>query len=284
MEVWLNLAATRTGDLLDIAVAAEECGYAGLAVADHLVHPRTVSSLYPYSDTGEIVWKPTAHWPDSWVAIAAMAAVTTRLRFTTAVYVATLRDPIALAKAVSTAAVISRGRVSCGFGSGWMREEFDVVGQDFSDRGRRLDEIIEVLRLLWSGEMVEHRGTHYSFEAVRMSPAPPQPIHVWLGGNSAPAMRRAVRHDGWIGSYTSLQQTIDDVARIRSLREASGFDGAFHVSVVGPSLDVAACAALAAAGVDAAIVSLRRMTHDRAEADMKTAMQAFLQDLRATTA
>jgi probable F420-dependent oxidoreductase len=210
-----------------------------------------------------------------------MAAVTTRLRFATAVYVATLRDPIALAKAVSTAAVISRGRVSCGFGSGWMREEFEVVGQSFADRGRRLDEIIDVLRILWSGEMVAHSGRYYSFDAVRMSPAPSQPIPVWLGGNSAPAMRRAVRHDGWIGSYTGLPQIIGDVAKIRSLRDASGFDGAFHVSVVGPTLDVAGCAALAGVGVDSAIVSLWRITHDRKNGDVKTAMQAFLQEMHA---
>src|ERR1700674_3157434 len=103
MEIWLNLAAIDTSELLDIAVAAEECGYTGLAVADHLVHPGTLRSLYPYSETGDVAWKPTTHWPDAWVAIAAMASVTTRLRFTTAVYVAPLRDPFALAKAIGTA-------------------------------------------------------------------------------------------------------------------------------------------------------------------------------------
>src|SRR5260221_14384980 len=118
MELWLNLAAIDTGELVHFAMAAEECGYAGLAVADHLVHPGAVESLYPYSETGEVAWKATTHWPDAWVAIAAMAAVTTRLRFTTAVYVAPLRDPIALAKSVSTTAVISGGRVGSGFGSG----------------------------------------------------------------------------------------------------------------------------------------------------------------------
>ena len=284
MELWLNLAAVDTGDLLDIAVAAEESGYTGLAVADHLVHPGTLGSRYPYSATGDVVWKPSSHWPDAWVAIAAMAAVTTRLRFTTAVYVAPLRDPVALAKSISTAAVISRGRVGCGFGSGWMREEFDVVGQDFADRGKRLDEIIEVLRALWSGGMVDYHGAYYSFDPVQMSPAPPGPIPVWLGGNTARAMRRAVRHDGWIGSYTSLEETIDDLDQVRALRLESGRDGAFHVSVTGPALDVAACAALAEVGVDSAIVSLRRLARSRALPDITAAIHAFADEAQAVLA
>jgi probable F420-dependent oxidoreductase len=283
MELWLNLAAIDTGELVHFAMAAEECGYTGLAVADHLVHPGAVKSLYPYSETGDVAWKATTHWPDAWVAIAAMAAVTTRLRFTTAVYVAPLRDPIALAKSVSTAAVISGGRVGCGFGSGWMREEFDLVGQTFSDRGRRLDEIIDVLRTLWSGEMVGHHGAYYSFEPVQMSPPPPGPIQVWLGGNTAPAMRRAVRHDGWIGSYTGLRQTIDDVEKVRALRRAGGHAGAFHVSVTGPGIDVAACRALAGEGIDAAIVSLRRIAHKRTGPDAKAAMQAFADEVQTAT-
>jgi probable F420-dependent oxidoreductase len=281
MEIWLNVAATDTSQLLDLAVAAEECGYTGLALADHLVHPATIDSLYPYSETGDVAWKPATHWPDAWVAIAAMAAVTTQLRFTTAVYVAPLREPVALAKAIGTAAVISRGRVGCGFGSGWMREEFDVVGQDFSSRGPRLEEIIQVLRALWSGEMVGHRGAHYSFDPVQMSPSPAHPIPVWLGGNTAVAKRRAVHHDGWIGSYTDLQSTIADIDQVRALRRASGHDGEFHVSATGPTLDVAACAALAQAGADSAIVSLRRIIRSRTKADASTAMKAFADQVHA---
>jgi probable F420-dependent oxidoreductase len=280
MDVWLNLASMPTASLTDVAVAAESCGYAGVAMGDHLVYPATVESRYPYSETGAMGWKPTTQWPDAWVAIAAMAAVTERLRFTTSVYVAPLREPVSLAKAVSTAAVIAGGRVACGFGAGWMREEFDLVGQDFATRGARLDEMIEVLRQLWTGAMVEHRGTHYSFDGVQMSPAPPEPIPVWIGGNTGPAIRRAVRHDGWIASYTDVAEAVALVGEVRAMREAEDRDGGpFHVAVTGPGLDAVACAALAGAGVDAVIVPLRMITSARTPEDTRAGMQGFLDDL-----
>jgi alkanesulfonate monooxygenase SsuD/methylene tetrahydromethanopterin reductase-like flavin-dependent oxidoreductase (luciferase family) len=86
MDAWLNLATTDTASLVDIAVAAESCGYTGVSVADHLVYPANVESHYPYSETGAVGWKATTQRPDTWLAIAAMAAVTERLRFTTSVY------------------------------------------------------------------------------------------------------------------------------------------------------------------------------------------------------
>jgi probable F420-dependent oxidoreductase len=280
MDVWLNLAATATSSLVDIAVAAESCGYAGVAVADHLVYPATVESPYPYSETGAMGWKPTTHWPDAWVAIAAMAAVTERLRFTTSVYVAPLREPVSLAKAVSTAAVIAGGRLACGFGAGWMREEFELVGQDFATRGARLDEMIEVLHKLWSGEMVEHHGAHYSFDAVQMSPPPPEPIPVWIGGNTRAAIRRAARHDGWIGSFTDVGEALALVDSVRAARQAERGDGGpFYMAVTGPGLDAAACAAVARAGVDGVVVPLRMMTRARTMEETQTGMQAFLADL-----
>jgi probable F420-dependent oxidoreductase len=282
MDVWLNLAAMPTASLVDVAIAAESCGYTGVAMADHLVYPANVESSYPYTETGAVSWKPTTHWPDAWVSIAAMAAVTERLRFTTSVYVAPLREPVGLAKAVSTAAAIAGGRVACGFGAGWMREEFELVGQDFDSRGARLDELIEVLRKLWSGEMVEHHGTHYSFGPVQMSPAAPEPIPVWIGGNTGPAIRRAVRNDGWIGSYIDVAEAVDLVGKVRARREAEHPDGGpFHVSVTGPGLTAAATVAIADAGADAVIAPLRVITRPGTRQEMRAGMQAFLDEVRA---
>jgi probable F420-dependent oxidoreductase len=283
MKLWLNLASVHTAELVEAGLVAEECGIEGVALADHLVHPATIGSVYPYSEDGQVGWKATTDWPDAWVAIAAMAAVTSRLRFTTAVYVAPLRDPVALAKSVSTAAVISDGRVSCGFGTGWMREEFDIVGQEFAGRGRRMDEMIEVLRALWTGTMVEHRGEHYAFDPVQMSPAPPARIPVWIGGNTGPAMRRAVRNDGWIGAYTVLDKALADVRTVLGLRDAA--DRArepFHVALTGPRLDANTCSRLAAAGVESVIVPLRALARGNTVEERKAGILAFAEELDAT--
>lgn len=209
MKYWLNGGFLQTEQLVPVALAAERLGFEGLALPDHLFFPERLQSAYPYSTDGEVTWPVDAPWPDCWVAVGAMAAATERLRFTTGVYIAPLRDVFSLAKHVGTAAGFGPGRVSCGFGAGWMREEFDIVGRDFATRGPRLDEMVQVLRLLWSGEKAEFHGDHIDFDPVRMRPAVGH-VPILIGGNTAPALRRAARNDGWIGTYTDL----DDVTRM----------------------------------------------------------------------
>ena len=128
-----------------------------------------------------------------------MAAITTRIRFTTGVYVAPARDLITVAKQVGTAAVISSNRVNLGVGVGWCKEEFDATGQDFHTRGKRLDDMIPALRALWGGGWVEYHGPHYDVPALRMEPSPtaPDPHHLRRPLRAGPAAgRRAVRRLG----------------------------------------------------------------------------------------
>ena len=205
MEYWLNVGFLEIDQLVDVAVAAEALGFAGLSFPDHLFFPDTIESKYPYSNDGSLTFPVDAPWPDCWTSIAVLANATTRLRFTTSIFIAPLRDPFTLAKAVGTAAGFGPGRVSLGVGTGWMKEEFDVVGHSFKGRGSRLDEMIEVLRLLWTGERVEFHGSHYDFDPVIMRPAAQVPL--WVGGNSAPALRRAATAQGWIGAHTALDDT-----------------------------------------------------------------------------
>jgi probable F420-dependent oxidoreductase len=209
VRYWLNAAFLEVEQLIEVARAAELLGFEGLSLPDHLVFPEHIDSPYPYSADGDVSWPADACWPDCWAAITAMAQATHRLRFTTSVYVAPLRDVFSLAKSVGTAASLSAGRVSCGLGAGWLREEFEAVGQDFASRGSRMDEMLDVLPLLWSGEVVEYHGQQIDFGPLRMRPAAGN-VPVLVGGNTGPALRRAARCDGWIGSYTHL----DDVARM----------------------------------------------------------------------
>jgi len=214
-----------------LARAAEDAGFEALAVSDHVVHPEKIGSRYPYTPDGQPRFRPDTPWPDPWVAIGAMAAGTRRLRFLTNIFVLPLRNPFLVAKAVGTAAVLSGDRVALGIGVGWMEDEFRLLEQEFQGRGARCDEMIEVLRKLWTGGMVEHHGRHYDFGRVQMTPAPRARIPLYVGGTSAAALRRAARlGDGWISELHPLAELRGLVAKLRSLRAEQGREDApFHV-------------------------------------------------------
>jgi probable F420-dependent oxidoreductase len=224
------LAFSDLGEYCALARTADECGYAYLAVSDHVVHPETIRTPYPYTPDGTPRWQPDAPWADPWVAIGAMAAVTERIRFTTNIFVLAMRNPFMAAKAVGTAANLSGGRVSLGVGVGWMEEEFALLDQSFRNRGRRTDEMLEILPQLFTGENVAHQGRDYAFEPLRMSPRVPERIPVYVGGFSEPALRRAARHDGWISDLHRVDEVREIRARIERFREQDGRAGTpFHV-------------------------------------------------------
>ncbi len=255
MEIWLNAGFTEPRELITLARAAEALGFDGIDLPDHLLHPASFSSPYPYSDDGSVLWPAQTPWPDPWVAIAAMAAVTDRLRFASGVQIGPLREPFALAKAVATAQAIAGDRISFGVGVGWLREEYEAVGIDYASRGRRLDELLEVLQLLWTGESVHHHGAFFSFDDVTVRPAARVPV--LIGGNSGAARRRAVRHDGWIGSYRTFDATLTLVEEVRRARTASGLAGnPFRVILTGPDLVGENLEALAGSGIDGVILPI----------------------------
>jgi probable F420-dependent oxidoreductase len=213
-----------------LARTAEACGWDGIVLSDHLVHLETIATPYPYAESGERPWQATDPYPDVWVSTAAMAAVTERIQFTQGVYVVPMRDPFSLANSLGTAALLSGGRVALGLGLGWMEEEFELVGQPFAGRAQRGEEMIEVMRKLWTGEMVEHHGRHYDFPRLLMSPAVPHRVPVYVGGRSDAAIRRAARiGDGWIPDILSRDELARGIALIRREREARGRTGEFAV-------------------------------------------------------
>ena len=195
-----------TRQVLRLARACDELGYGGMYISDHLFNPRHLESRYTYSvrEDGAPGWESETPWPDPMTVIAAMAAATTNLVFTTGVYIAPARDLITVAKSVGTAAVLSDDRVRLGVGVGWCREEFDQTGQDFASRGRRLDEMIVALRALWQSGWVEFHGEYYDVPECQMEPAPGRPVPIIGGGHSPVALRRTAELcDGWIaaGAY-----------------------------------------------------------------------------------
>ncbi len=223
MKFITSLAFQDPTHACSVARVADECGWDGVMVSDHVVHPEKIESPYPYTRDGAPRWEAPAPWPDPWVAIGAMAAVTERLRFYTGIYVLPLRNPFVVAKAIGTAAVMSNNRVVLGVGAGWMREEFELLEQGFRQRGRRMDEMIQVIRLLWGGGMVEHHGEFYDFDRLQMSPAPSEPIPLLAGGLSEPALRRVGRlGDGWISDIHTREELRQIVERIRAYRAEYG--------------------------------------------------------------
>lgn len=230
MEFVVALAFSDPREFCELARVADACGYGYLALSDHVVHPETIRTPYPYSEDGRPRWESEAPWADPWVAIAAMAAATERIRFTTNIFVLAMRNPFLAAKAIGTAALLSGGRVSLGVGVGWMEEEFELLGQPFRTRGRRTDEMLEILEKLFTGETVAHEGRDYAFTPLRMSPGLPARVPVYVGGLSEPALRRASRHDGWVSDLHTIDEIREIRARIEGHREEAGrADRPFHV-------------------------------------------------------
>lgn len=197
------VAFLETDQLLQLCQASDAMGYAGMYVSDHLFYPKELGSRYTYSpyEDGSPIWSPEADWPDSWCLISAMSAVTKHLHFTTGVYIAPARDLISVAKAVGTTAVISNNRVHLGVGVGWCKEEFDATGQEFHNRGKRLNDMIPALQAIMQPGWVEYHGPHYDVPSMQLNPAPTQPVPIYGGGHSEPAIRRATRLcDGWLAA------------------------------------------------------------------------------------
>jgi probable F420-dependent oxidoreductase len=223
VKFWQVVSFAEPEQLLDVAREAEDAGFHGILLSDHLFFPEKLASRYPYSPDGKPGFDAATPFPDPWATIAAMAARTTRLHFATMVYILPLRHPLEVAKTVGTVALLSGGRVALGCGAGWIREEYDALGVDFEARGQRFDEMIGVLRALWEGGAVEHHGRFFHLPRLSMSPAPGEPIPIWVGGLAPAALRRAARlGDGWIGTGQTPEEAANLLGELRRLRTEAG--------------------------------------------------------------
>ena len=223
MQFWSGTAFMTATDSLAVAPMLDEAGFDGIVTSDHMIYPRELSSPYPDSPSGKPGWEPDNPWPDAWVLTGAMAAVTTRLRFSNAVYIAPARPILEVARLVATASDISGGRVALAAGVGWMREEYELMGQDFASRGKRLDEMIPALRELWKGGWVSWNGEYYQVPELMVEPHPPAPVPIFCGGESEAALRRAARLcDGWVGYAYSWDDAVGYAQRLSTLRREYG--------------------------------------------------------------
>ncbi|HMD46307.1 MAG TPA: TIGR03619 family F420-dependent LLM class oxidoreductase [Acidimicrobiales bacterium] len=279
MRFWLSITFVPTPTLPGILVAAEAAGFDGVAIGEHLVVLDAVATRYPYSASGDPTMRPDSHFPDPLVLAGLLGGLTTRLSLMTSVYVVPLRPVLVVAKAVSTAAVLCGGRLVFGIGTGWLREEFEAAGQDFATRGRRTDEMLEVIGQLLTGAPVEHHGRFVDLAPVTMSPVPERPVPVLVGGHSDAALARAAAHDGWIGLPTTLDHLVGLLDALRAARAARSSVGPFAVVVSAAGMAASAdYGALAELGVTDVIVPTHEGLGSRRAplADQRATMAAFV--------
>jgi probable F420-dependent oxidoreductase len=239
MKIWLIAPWCSAEDLVVLAKHAEALGFEGVMGADHGFVPKTMANAYLYSEDGKPPITGDMPYPDVWSSIGAMAAVTKHIKFSTAVYVLPLRHPIEVAKATGTLARLSDNRVILGAGSGWMKEEFDVYGVNFKTRGKRMNEMIDVMRKLWAGGYVEHRGGFFDFPPLQLAPAPTQSVPIYIGGASEPALKRAARlGQGWIGAGNDIDEVPEILQKLSDYRsEYSRDQEAFETVIAVNQLD-----------------------------------------------
>jgi probable F420-dependent oxidoreductase len=207
-----------------MARAIEDIGYDHLDVFDHVVmgHPAPGRPPGLYAARMPIL--------EALMTLSFAAAVTSRVTLGTEVLVLPQRQPVLVAKQVSTLDTLSGGRVRLGIGVGWQESEYEALGVPFRERGRRMDEAIDLLRACWADESIEGAGPHYPVAAMAMEPKPPQGrrLSLWIGGNSDAAFERVARvGDGWLGSrITNAASARDVIGRIHAFAEKQGRDPA----------------------------------------------------------
>lgn len=200
--------------VLDMATAIEEIGYDEIAVFDHVVMG------YPTEHRSAPMYPPQMPILEAIVLLAQLAAVTNRVSLSTEVLVLPQRQPVLVAKQISTIDTLSEGRVRLGVGVGWQESEYDALEEDFSTRGRRMDEGIALLRAYWGDDKIDYEGAHYHSSAMAMEPKPPQgrDLPIWIGGGSNAALRRVAElGDGWMG--TALAETSRIQAAVDKITE-----------------------------------------------------------------
>lgn len=206
------------GHYIPLARAAEETGWTSFIVPDSICYPQVSDTKYPYTPDGDRRFIEDKPFIEPFSLIPALAAVTTKLRFTTFVVKLPIRQPVLVAKSVTSLAVLSGNRLGFGVGTSPWPEDFEVTGQDWHTRGKRMDEMIEIIRGLTAGGFYEYHGRHYDIPRIKLCPVPTEPIPILIGGHTEPALRRAARlGDGWMHAGSDdLEQMLRRLTKLRT--------------------------------------------------------------------
>jgi probable F420-dependent oxidoreductase len=217
--------------LIPLAQAAEDAGYTSFTVPDSICFPQDSDTLYPYNKDGNRQFLEGKPFIDPFALMAALGASTTTLRFATFVIKLPIRHPVLAAKQATSVAYLTRNRVTLGVGLSPWPEDYLVTGTEWKDRGARLDEMIEILRGLSTGEFFEYHGRFYDIPALKLCPVPDS-MPILLGGHADAALRRAARLcDGWMhgGGNDDLDALLAALAQHRKREGTDKKDFEIHV-------------------------------------------------------
>lgn len=215
---------------MPLARAAEEAGYDSMVIPDSLCYPEHSDSVYPYTPDGSREFLEDKPFIDPFVLIAALGAVTERLRFTTFVVKLPIRHPVLVAKQVGSVAALTGNRLGLGVGTSPWPEDYEVTDVPWARRGKRMDEMLDIINGLLGGDFFEYHGEIFDLQPIKMTPAPTAPVPILIGGHGDAALRRAARAgDGWMhggGDPGELPALLERLAAMRKEegREADPFE------------------------------------------------------------
>jgi len=214
--------------IIAFARRVEALDYDSLWVSDHVVIPWRIASRYPYNASGDFPLPPTGDFLEPLTALALVAGVTDRIALGTSVLVLPHRHPVLAAKMLATLDHLAPGRVICGAGVGWMREEIELLGAPYARRGAWSDEAIRVMRACWTEERAAFAGEFFRFEPVGCRPRPARgTIPIWIGGHTERAFRRVVElGDGWHAAFPTHADLGHALSRLRDACAKAGRDPA----------------------------------------------------------
>lgn len=219
MRFSLNLSAEPNDHYVPLAQAAEDAGFDAITIPDSICFPKNTASKYPYNADGSNAFLDGTPFIDPFIQLARLAAVTQRIHFTTAVIKLAVRQPVIVAKMLSSLAVVSDNRISIGVGLSPWEEDFEAAQIPWKARGKRMDEMIEIINGLMSGDYFSYQGELLSVPEIKLCPVPERRVPLLLGGHSPAALKRAARlGDGWVaagGDITELKTLIETVNALR---------------------------------------------------------------------
>jgi probable F420-dependent oxidoreductase len=275
--IFANVMFTDGPGATAVATAADELGYESFWTVEHVAVPKDYQSPYPYSSSGKMGGPDDMSIPDPLIWLSYVAAVTKQIKLATGVAILPQRNPIYTAKETATIDQMSGGRMILGVGAGWMREEFDVLGVPFDDRGKRTDEYIKALRVLWGDASPTFDGDYVSFKDTFVRPQPVNksiPIHV--GGHSDRAARRAGElGDGFFPGASDIETLTHCIGLMRQVAEKNGRDPSTIEVTAGGAMDPAAIEKLAELGVDRVLIPPLAMDND----GIRGALERFKTDV-----
>jgi probable F420-dependent oxidoreductase len=210
---------------LPLAMAAEEVGFDSFTLPDSVCYPEESDSRYPYNGTGDREFLDGVPFLDPFALIPAMGAVTTKIRFTTSIIKLAIRQPVVVAKAVSSVAILTHDRFAFGVGISPWPDDFAACQIPWEKRGKRMDEMIDIVKGLMGGEYFSYEGEIFQLESIKICPAPKKPVPILIGGHAKPALRRAARvADGFIHAGGTFEDLAATVEQINGYRKEYGRD------------------------------------------------------------